>query len=86
MAKFGSLDRPVTITIDGPAQSGKMALAAFLALKLEEFGAITDFTADFANPEMAAKADESWATTKVWAESTPLTFKKKSIHIVVVDK
>lgn len=41
--KFGSLSRPVTITISGPLGSGKMALAAHLANMLTSYGADISF-------------------------------------------
>jgi len=82
---IGSLSKPITITISGITGSGKAVAAAFIADKLEELGAITDF--DVLRENIKPMKDAFWKDTRKFVTDNrdKVTFEEKRVHIIIDD-
>ena len=81
--QFGSLDKPVTVTISGVAGSGKAVLAAFITKQLEEQGATVDFDIHTDNLKIKEAKDAFWEDTKKFVNENGITLTGKPIHVVI---
>jgi deoxyadenosine/deoxycytidine kinase len=82
---FGSLSRAVTVTISGEIGSGKAVLAAFLADKLEELGAVISMDLKSENKKQVMAKDDFWKDTRkfVFESKDKVTFKDKEVRFII---